>query len=255
VSKSTRCEKPSKPYAAFPLFQHASGRWAKKIRSKHHFFGRWGVSEKGVLRQVDDVAASAAEALERPNREWPYLSQGRTPPTPGSGSGCEVKTLCNAFLTVQKRKLESNDIAERTFGEDKNTTDRIVAEFGKDRLVEDLVVDDFERLRALIAQRWGPVRLGNAVQRVRSMCKYGFEAGLLTVPVRFGPQFKRPSKSVLRRHKTKLGHAIQAEPGITLQRLKAQLHLSVAISSLWTTLRRWGLRIKKSPARGRTAAA
>lgn len=55
--------------------------------------------------------------------------------------------------------------------------------------------------------------------------------------------------------KQEILEAIQAEPGITLQRLKAQLHLSIAISSLWTTLRRWGLRLKKSPARGRTAAA
>lgn len=49
--------------------------------------------------------------------------------------------------------------------------------------------------------------------------------------------------------------AIQAEPGITLQRLKARLRLPVAISSLWMTLRKWGLRLKKSPPRRRTATA
>ena len=49
--------------------------------------------------------------------------------------------------------------------------------FGKDRPVDDLAADDFEELRADIAKTWGPVRLGNEVQRVRTLFKYGYEAG------------------------------------------------------------------------------
>ena len=72
--------KPEKPYPDFPLFPHATGRWAKKVRQRTHFFGRWGKKKGAVIVPVEDVPASAAAALKEFNRQWPYLSQGRAPP-------------------------------------------------------------------------------------------------------------------------------------------------------------------------------
>jgi hypothetical protein len=40
-TNSTVTVKPAKPYPEFPLFAHASGRWAKKIRGRLHDFGKW----------------------------------------------------------------------------------------------------------------------------------------------------------------------------------------------------------------------
>ena len=87
------------------------------------------------------------------------------------------------------------------FDEYRETTDVLVGTFGKTRLVDDLAADDFESLRDRLAKRLGPVRLGNAITRVKSVFKYAFESGLLDRPARFGSQFRKPSASVLRRHR------------------------------------------------------
>ena len=42
------------------------------------------------------------------------------------------------------------------------------------------------------------MRIGNEVQRVRTLFKYGFEVDLLERPAKFGPGFKKPSRKVMR---------------------------------------------------------
>lgn len=129
----------------------------------------------------------------------------RTPRVKKIGEGLMVKELCNAFLSAKLRAEKAGEITARTFAECRDTTDLLIDQFGKERLVDDLTADDFEALRDKMASRWGPVRFGNEVQKVRTVFKYGFEAGLTYQPVRYGPQFKKPSASVLRRHRAKNG--------------------------------------------------
>lgn len=53
---------PEKPYADFPLFAHQTGRWAKKVRVKMRFYGRWGRVIGGKLMPVENIEQSAPEA-------------------------------------------------------------------------------------------------------------------------------------------------------------------------------------------------
>ncbi len=62
-----RREKPKKPRRDFPLFPHATRRWAKKIRGRFVFFGflggpRWGRFTAPSPRQDGLHAASCPSA-------------------------------------------------------------------------------------------------------------------------------------------------------------------------------------------------
>jgi integrase len=56
-----------------------------------------------------------------------------------------------------------------------------------------------------MAARWGPVRLVTETVRIRSVFEYGIDNGLIEIAVRYGSEFKPPSRSALRRHRAAAG--------------------------------------------------
>jgi integrase len=202
---ASESERPGKPYPDFPLYAHQHGFWAKKIRGKTHYFGRWGRVVDGRVER-DKENDGSTDALDKFNLQKDDLYAGRTPRVAGD-QRITVGDLCNKFLIAKLRKLQAGELSKRMFAEYKETTDLLVSSFGKDRLVDDLAADDFGKLRAAMADKWGPVRLGNAIVRVKSVFKFGTdpENGLIEKAVRFGSEFKKPAKSVLRKHRAQAG--------------------------------------------------
>jgi integrase len=196
---SREVPKPRKPYPDFPLTPHPNGTWVKKIKGRLYYFGRWYVRVEGKLTRVEGDGAQAAlnEYVEK--REGIYT--GRTPRV--EGDGLVVRELCNRFLTSKLRRVETGEMGQRSFRDYKMVTDFIVNQFGSNRLVDDLAADDFAALRTAMARKWGPVRLANSITRVKSVFKYGTDNGLIERAVRYGSEFNKPDKSVMRRHKAK----------------------------------------------------
>lgn len=168
----------------FPLCRHPAGYWCKKVKGKLHYFAKIADDPKGEAAML----------------EWTRIKDdllaGRKPRA--KVDGVTIAELGNQFLNSKDRQLAAGELSARSRLDYQTTCDRIVAKFSKERVVVDLQADDFEELRATLAKTLGPVALGNEIQRVRTIFKYGYEAGLLEHPVRFGPAFCKPNRRTMR---------------------------------------------------------
>ena len=111
--------------------------------------------------------------------------------------------MCNRFLTAKQDQLDVGEITVHTWNKHKITCDKIVKQFGKNRLVIDLASEDFEALRKAISKNCNLVTIGSDITRVRVVFKYAYDSGLIDRPLRYGPQFKRPSKKAMRIERSK----------------------------------------------------
>lgn len=174
--------KPAKPFADFPLFAHATRRWAKKIKGKLVYFGPWDDPDGALAKFLDERDAWYAGLNPRKN---------------GRPDGLTVRDLCNRFLTSKSRLLDSGDLVEVTFRLHRETCARLVAYFGANRLVTDIPPEEFERFRSTFAQALAPSTLGGLIIRTRGIFKFAETEGLIERPIRFGSSFRGPSAKVL----------------------------------------------------------
>ena len=206
--------KTGKTSLRLPLVPPRHGRSAKKIRGKFHYFGKVADDPEGKaalvswLDQKDDLLAAAHPRVKV--------------------EGFTVENLANAFLAAKRHLLDTQEISPRQFSELFDTCQRVIKTFGWDRLVLDLAPDDFSRLRKQIADKWGPNRLGNEIQRVRSIFKFGRESGLNAEPV-YGPTFKNPSRKVLRKERNKKGPRMLEAADLQRVLAKVGIHLKAMV--------------------------
>jgi len=185
MADSSTPTKPSKPYPDFPLYAHASGRWAKKIRGRTHFFGPW---------------RDWQSALERFQFENDYLQQGKTPP-PMNQTALTVGELVNKLLEHREAKVQSGELARRTWDDYKRVGKLLVASLGRHTTVESLTPADFAKLRQELSGRLGLVALGNTIGRIKTFFNHAFKDELIDRPVRMGLSFTKPSKTAVKRER------------------------------------------------------
>lgn len=168
----------------FPLYAHANGQWAKRIRGKICYFGKWEDKEG---------------ALKRYLAEKDYLLSGVVPP---SQSGHTVLEVCDRFIEAKKLEVATGELSSRTFDDYYRNCQLLVRAAG-DMVVECMFPDDYQRIRSELAKDVGMTTLSNRIRMARIALRYISE--ISDFSPRFGKAFKEPSARLKRRSRMESG--------------------------------------------------
>ena len=186
ATKAKTDNKPAKPYPEFPLYAHRNRQWAKKIKGKTWFFGKWGDPDAAIqtyLDEVDDIRAGRD----------PRKQAGVATP-----DGVTIDDMVNLYLESLEAKSEREEITGRHFSDCIRTGKVIVEHFGRKATAAGLKAADFAAFRKSFPSTWGPAKTATEIQRIRTMFKWAAEYEIISVIPNFGPEFKKPSKRVSR---------------------------------------------------------
>ena len=185
-----KTQKPPKPYPDFPLFPHATKRWAKKIRGKMHYFGSWA---DGWEKAYDTFKEQEAD-----------LYAGRIPRSKqAKAEGLKLGELYNEFMAAMEDRIALGDLTKATFDDYHRTCKLILQHLGKDRLVSDIRPGDWAKLLVTVskgtggkgkqAKPWSHTTRADFVVRTKVPFRWARKAELIPSDMNFGPDFKKPA--------------------------------------------------------------
>src|SRR5262245_30589583 len=198
----------------FPLWLHPTGQWCKKVKGVFRYFG-----------------TDKAKALDEYVRVREDLA-GRKP-RPKRNNEATVKDAVNTFLAAKRERVDSGELTPGMWGEYFHAAEQVIETFGRTRAVADLRPSDFGELRSAGAKRLGPAALSKFVTMVRTLFGYAYRVELIDVPVRFGDQFDKTPKRLLRlRRAQKAAKLVSAADlwkliGAADVQLRAMLYLAI----------------------------
>jgi integrase len=185
-----RAPKASKPRPDFPLFPHASGRWAKKVQGTLLYFGP----------TANDPRGDKAIAVWLAEKDYCLLHGRRPPKTTGR---LTVGNLANKLLNDKHLAVTHGDLTLRTFNAWHQACAAVIRQFGANRHVETVGPDDFRDLLQSETAGKAATTRHHFVRFVRGLFRYAHNENqrLIDSPVLFGESFKAP-----RRPKTTISH-------------------------------------------------
>lgn len=177
----------------FPLAIHkAKQLWCKSIRGKRIYFERVDQDPDGL------------KSLEFWNRHKDEIIATGRKPTREAGA-LTTAELCNFFMSHKRAELEQCRIVERTWNELFQVCEFFLSTVGKTRLASSIDSLDFGEVALALSKRFNVVSQGKRIGQIKSIFKYGYEAGLLDSQPRFGPGFRKPTAKQLRTHRNEKG--------------------------------------------------
>ena len=189
----TKAKKPKKPRPDFPLFPHARGYWAKKVRGKMRYFGPWADPDRAVAlwkAQQDDLLAGREPSVTEVDDDGKPVLPGIT-----------VKYLCDAFLTSKGEARDAGELTVGTFRQYLRACMLMADTFGRNRVASDLKPTDFAKLKTEARKGRGVPGVDEKVRLTRGVFKWAYESGLIERPVVFGPDFKQATAADRRKQR------------------------------------------------------
>jgi integrase len=182
TKRTTGVRTVRKPHKDFPLFPHATGRWAKKVKGKLEYFGSTKDDPDGErallewLDQKDNILAG------RPRRiETTVLT---------------VRELSNKLLNSKNVEMRNGLVKPISLRRWMRVCERIIKFFGKDRAVESLGPDDFQAFAETLVE-YSPSTRRDWFGYTRGLFNFAYndEQRLIAQPVLFGRAFRKPKQS------------------------------------------------------------
>lgn len=192
---STNSTPPAKPYPGYPLYAHACGQWAKRIRGRVHYFGVWADHQAALtnyLRDKDDLEA------------------GRRPQPRKGNTVLTVQQMVWGFLADRRLKVEAGEMEETSWKDYERHGNRMIKVFGPHTPVEDLTPEDFQRYRAALQKTHKSLSsLKSDLTRAKTFFNWAGPGsngqGYIDRLPRFGSAMKPPTRAALLRERQERG--------------------------------------------------
>lgn len=184
--------KPTWPYPQITkMSAHPSGQWAKKIKGRLYYFGRWDQPERALTLYQQEVED---------------LREGRRPrkfrrPMEGDETiaGATVKFVADAFLYDKGRDVDSGQLSPTTWNTYRWAC-RIMCDcLTRQRPVADLTPADFTDMQHILCRKLAPEGAAKAITVTRMMMTWAHGQELIDAVPRYGPKFKPPGRAKARR--------------------------------------------------------
>lgn len=190
----------------------------------HKASGNLAIKRKGRLyylgKTEDEAAKFYTQYQERIENGQPIVD---------TSDSLTVGDICNHFLIAQQKRVDAGDISSRTYLDLSSTAKKVIKTLGRETSVEELRPRDFLRYKEMIAKTRNPIGVGNEVTRVRQIFDWAYSLEYLDRPMRYGPEFKRPKKKTIRRHKRLKGMTMFTPEEVNSLLDEAGLHLRAMI--------------------------
>jgi integrase len=207
--KTTPVDPDGKLPNDFPLTVASNGQYAKKHQGKRWHFGA--------------VSAGWRAALARYTHDWPYILQGKVPPTivTGGPEAASYELVARSWIAAMMKRLDHGEVKGGSFVTMRNSAEIGGTILGWKRRIGHMLPGDFAALRDGLAFEWkregengaerwvktatrlGPATLAGRVAYLRSMFLWAGPDGekLLPAMPNYGTAFNTVSERTLRKAK------------------------------------------------------